>query len=195
MFYNLAQRLFIERGHFMKLRLSLLLGATLLVVGAVAAACGGDDRLTLEEYFERFEAIDVDLDANLEALFEDFPDDGEDDPFSNEENLALLKGIFAGFPANLTDALDALEELNPPSEAEDAHDEVLATGRELVEVYEVGADRVEAVDSVSDIEQIEEEEDPAIQKADERFTAACLDLVGVGVANGIHVVVSCEDEE
>lgn len=50
------------------------------------------------------------------------------DLFSNEENLPLLKNIATEFPVNITDALDQLEELNPPSEAEDAHDEVLAGG-------------------------------------------------------------------
>ena len=180
----------------MKLRLPLLLGAMLLVLGTVAAACDGEGPLTLEDYFERFEAIDVDLDAKFEALYEDFPEEAfEDDvfPTETEENVQLLKGVFAGFPVILTDALDTLEELNPPSEAEDAHDEFLATGRELLEVFEDGADRVEAVESVSAVEQIEEELEPAQQVAFERFDAACLDLVGVGVANGIHVDVSCED--
>lgn len=46
----------------------------LLVLGSIGMACGGDDRLTLEEYFERFEAIDAELDAKLEALFEAFPE-------------------------------------------------------------------------------------------------------------------------
>ncbi len=175
------------------LRLMLPIGVSLLVLGTVAAACDGDDRLTLDEYFERFEAIDADFDAKFEALFEDFPDEEEEELFSNEENLRLLKETVAGFPVILADALDQLEELNPPSEAEDAHDELLARGRELVEVYEGGADRVEAVESVSEAEQIEEELTPAQREAEERFDAACLDLVGVGQANGIHVDVSCED--
>ena len=177
----------------MKLRLSLLLGAMLLVLGTVAVACDGDDRLTLEDYFERFEAIDADVDAKFEALYEDFPDEGEEEFLSSEENLPLFKEIFAGFPVILADALDALDELNPPSEAEDAHDELLARGRELVEVYEDGVDRVEAVESVSEVEQIEEELTPALEEPEKRFDDACLDLVGVGVANGIHVDVSCED--
>jgi hypothetical protein len=165
----------------------------LAVLGTIGAACGGDDRLTLEEYFERWEAIDADVDAKFEALYEDFPDEGEDELFSNEENLQFLKGIFAGFPVILTDALDQLEELNPPSEAEESHEEVLAMGRELVEVYEAGANQMEAVESISEAEPILEELDPAQQEAEDRFDAACLDLVAVGVANGIHVDVSCED--
>jgi hypothetical protein len=177
----------------MKLHLSLLLGATLLVLGTVAAACDGGGRLTLEEYFERFGAIDADVDVRL---FEDFPNEGEEEFFSNEENLPLLKELFAGFPVILTGALDALEALNPPSEAEDAHNEFLATGRELAEVFEDGADRVEAVGSLLDVEQIIEEElEPAQEEAQKRFDDACLGLVGVGEANGIVVDVSCEDEE
>ena len=180
----------------MNLRLSLLLGAILLLLATVAAACGGDDdRLTLEEYFQRFEAIDADVDATFEALFEDFPDEGEEERFSNEENLPFFKDLFAGFPVIVRDALDQLEELNPPSEAEDAHDEFLATGRELVEVFEGGADRVQAVESISEIEQILEEIEPAQDEAQERVDAACLDLVAVGEANGIVVDVTCEDEE
>ncbi len=172
----------------------LFVAAALLALGTIAAACGGDDELSLEEYFQRLEAIDADVDAKFEALFENFPDEGEEELFSNEENLPFLKELFAGFPVILTDALDALEELNPPSEAEDAHDEFLATGRELLEVFEDGADRVEAVESISEVEQIEEELEPAQQEAQERFDDACLDLVGVGEANGIHVDVTCEDE-
>jgi hypothetical protein len=171
----------------------LFVAAALLALGSIAAACGGDDKLTLEEYFEQFQVIDADVDAKFETLYEDFPDEGEEELFSNEENLPLFKEIFAGFPVILTDALDALEELNPPSETEDAHDEFLATGREWLEVLEDGADRVEAVESILEIEQIEEELEPAQGEAQERFDAACLDLVGVGQANGIVVDVSCEE--
>ncbi len=169
----------------------LFIAAALVALGITAAACGGDDKLTLEEYFERFEAIDADVDAKFETLYEDFPDEDDEEFFSNEENLPLLKEIFAGFPILLREALDQVEELNPPSEAEDAHDELLATGREWLELLEDAADRVEAVDSIS---EIEEELEPAVGEAQERFDAACLDVVAVGEANGIVVDVSCEDE-
>ncbi len=36
--------------------------------------------------------------------------------------------------------------------------------------------------------------EPAAGEAQERFHAACLDVVGVGLANGIHVDVTCADE-
>ncbi len=171
-----------------------ILAAVLLALGTIAAACGGGDELTLEEYFQRLKAIDADVDAKFEALFEVFADEGEEDLFSDEENLPLLKALFVGFPVIVRDAVDQVEELNPPSETEDAHEEFLATGREWLEVLEDGADRVEAVESILEIEQIEEELEPAAQEAQERFDAACLDLVGVGEANGIVVDVSCEEE-
>ncbi len=176
----------------MKLRPSLLLGAMLLVLGIIASACDGDDRLTLDEYFERFEAIDADADVKIGALYRVF--EGEEDLFSNEDNLPLLKELVAGFPVILTDALDQGEELNPPSEAEDAHDEFLATGREWVEVLEDGTDRVEAVESILEAEQLVEELEAAAQETQERFDDACLDLVGIAEASGIVVDVSCEDE-
>ncbi len=168
----------------------LFIAAALVALGVTAAACGGDGKLTLEEYFQRFEAIDADVDAKFETLYADFPDEDDEEFFSNEENLPLLKEIFAGFPVLLREALDQVEELNPPSEAEDAHDEFLATGREWLELLEDAVNRVEAVDSIS---EIEEELEPAVGEAQERFDAACLDVVGVGEANGIVVDVSCEE--
>ena len=54
----------------MKLRLRLLLsiGVSALVLGTLAAACDGDDGLTLEEYFQQVEALDDELDERFEAL-------------------------------------------------------------------------------------------------------------------------------
>ena len=45
-----------------------------------------------------------------------------------------------------------------------------------------------------EIEQIEKELEPAQEGAQERFDAACLDLVGFGEANGIVVHFGCADE-
>ncbi len=104
-----------------------IFAAALLALGTIAAACGGGDELTLEEYFQRFEAIDADVDAKFETLYADFPDEGEEEFFSNEEDLPFFKELFSGFPVIVRDALDQAEDLNPPSEAEDAHDELLAT--------------------------------------------------------------------
>ncbi len=169
---------------------SLFIAAALLALGSIAAACGGDDKLTLEEYFEQAQVISDDSDEEFEALYADFPDEDDEEFFSNEENFTFFKELFAGFPVILTDVLDQVEELNPPSEAEDAHDEFLATGREWLEVLEDGADRVEAAESISEVEQILESD---AQEAQERFDDACLALAGIAEDNGIHVDFDCEE--
>ncbi len=171
-----------------------ILAAALLALGVIAAACGGGDELTLEEYFEQAQVISDNSDEEFEALYADFPDEDDEEFFSNEENLPFLKNLFAGFPVIVRDTLDQVEELNPPAEAEEAHDEFLATGREWLELLEDGADRVEAVESISEAGQIEEELEPALGEAQQRFDDACLDLVRVGQANGIHVDRECADE-
>ena len=52
-----------------------------------------DDELTAEEYFQRFDAIDADVDAKLEALLEDFPfPEGDEGSFS-EEDLRVVKDV------------------------------------------------------------------------------------------------------
>ena len=174
-----------------------ILAGALAAFGALAAACGDGDgeSLTLEEYFARFEAIDADVDQQVEALFADFPDVSDEEFFSNEENLPLLKSIFAGFPRILGDALDELDGLDPPSEVEDAHNEFLEAGRGLLAAFESAASDVEDVETIAEAQEIGESADAEVAPAEQRFDEACLALVDVGAANGLVVDVDCEDDE
>ena len=184
-----------ERGHFMKLRLPLLLGATLLVLGIIAAACDGDERLTLEEFFQQGQAIDDDFEERFERLFDDFPDEDDDEFFSNEENLPLYKGTFVQFPVIFGEFFDELETLNPPSEAEDAFDELLTSGREVVEAQEGALIRIEEAESFAEVERITDEFDAENQAVQERYQAACQSLQEIADDNGIVANIDCAEGE
>lgn len=165
--------------------------AALAAFGALAAACGDDnDALTLEEYFQRFAAIDAEVDQQIEALYVDFPGDDETD-----ESVPFFKQLYAGFPRVLSGGLDDLDELNPPSEVEDAHDEFLRAGRLLQAEFESAAADAERLETFAEVIALNDSTDPKVQPFIDDFDAACLALVGVASDNGILTDVTCEDEE
>ena len=173
----------------------LFIAAALLALGTIAAACGGGDELTLEEYFEQAQVISDDADEEFEALYADIPDEDDEEFFSNEENLPVIKDFAARFPVIFRDTLDDVEALDPPAEAEDAHDEFLAAGRDMLALFEGLTSPVEEAESISEAEELFGigEEDPEIEAADQRFTDACLALEGVADDNGIVVDFDCEE--
>jgi len=174
---------------------AILIGILTVTLAGLAAACdgGGGESLTLEEYFARFEEIDQNVDQEIEALFADFPE-SDIDFFANEENLPLVKDLFAGFPRVLGDALDELRDLDPPSEAEDEHDTFLEAGDELLTAFENAAEQVADIDSISEVEAINQSAEAEIGPATDAFDAACLSLVAVGTEAGLTVEVTCDDE-
>ena len=179
----------------MKLRISLLVGATLLVLGIIAAACDGDDELTLEEFFQQGQAIDDDFEERFERVLDDFPDERDDEFFSNEENFPLYKAALAEFPVLFAEFYDELETLNPPSEAENAFDELLTSGRELVELQEELGDRVEGAESLAELDRITVEAEAESQSVGERYQAACQSLQKIADANGIVGNIACAEGE
>ena len=172
-----------------------ILTAALLALGTIAAACGGGDELTLEEYFEQAQVISDDSDEEFEALYADFPDEDDEEFFSNEENLTVVKDFAARFPVVFRDTLNDVEALDPPAEVEDAHDEFLAAGNELLTLFVGLTGPVEEAESVSEAEALFGDEDnPEIEAADQRFTDACLALEGIAEDNGIVVDFECANE-
>ncbi len=173
-----------------------ILTAALLALGTIAAACGGGDELTLEEYFQQAQVISDDSDEEFEALYAEFPEEEDDEEFfSNEENLTVIKEFAARFPVIFRDTLNDVEALDPPAEAEEAHDEFLAAGNELLTLFVGLTGPIEEAESVSEAEVLfGDEDDPEIEAADQRFTDACLALEGIAEDNGIVVDFECADE-
>ena len=174
-----------------------MLAGALAIFAVLAAGCGDDDSnaLTLEEYFSRFEAIDAGVDQEIEALYAEFPDDESDEEFfANEENFELLKGLFTGFPVVVQGLVDDLGDLNPPSEVEDAHTELLDAGRGLLQAFENANAGIDSAETIADLEAINQGAEIEIAPAEQRFDAACLAVVAVAEANDIAIDVSCVDE-
>ena len=78
------------------MRRSVLGIGLVAALAALLAACGGDDALSAEEYFEGLEAVGAQSDAQAEPLFEPFADDAPPDA---ETAAAFLVGYQALFEA------------------------------------------------------------------------------------------------
>ena len=180
------------------MKLGLLLACVVAAITLAVGCSDSSDTLTLEEYFAEFEAIDADIDAQVEEAYAVFPEDEADDDIgaflSDEANLPVFKEFVSSFPRIIGDSVDRMKALEPPSEVEEAHDDLIEAGESAVAAFEEASGVIQAAQTMAEFEPLMNEAEPAIDIAETAFDAACLDLVAAGEANGITVNVTCEDE-
>ncbi len=158
-----------------------------LALGAVAVGCGGATKeLTLEEYFERIEALSDEADERFEPLVEALDQEFE----SEADQIEATRVFFNADIPILRDFVDALDDLDPPTEVEEPHEEAVAGGVELVEFLQDFIDRFSDVESTSELEELLDA--PDLEAASGRFDRACLSLQDIADANGIAVDLDCE---
>lgn len=113
-------------------RTSFLL-ASLLTLGLVA--CGGEDRLSREEFVEQADAICKEGNEELDRLGDELVAEGEQ---PTEEDL---EEFIDQAVANVRGQLDEIEELSPPEDMEADVEELVDTARgELDDLEEAGPD-------------------------------------------------------
>ena len=169
-----------------RLSVFLFVAAVALLVAAFAA-CDGDGGLTLEEYFQQLETLDQDAEAGIEAL--GFPEEFA----SEEERVLAIQDFFAASVPIIANFVDAIDDLDPPTEAEDAHNEAVDAGRDFVIEAEDLTNELADVESSSELEEVFDA--PEYDAASDRFDQACFDLQDIADANSIDVDLTCEDEE
>lgn len=177
----------------MRLGLLARTAASLLAAGVFIGACSSNsDQLTLDEYFTEFEAIDAEIDSELDALFSESPWDEE--AFADEANLEVFKDLAVGFPRIIGNAVDRLKDIDPPSEVEDAHDALIDAGGTLVAAFDEGVDVIDDAETMAELETVMSQVEPKIDGAQAAFDAACLVVTDIARANEIHASISCTDE-
>lgn len=179
--------------------MKLALAAVAIILAALAISCGdGSDTLTLEEYFAEFEAMDADADAQFEEAFAQlFPEDIDEEVFfSDDANLPLVKEVITAFPRITAELLARASDLDPPSEVEEEHDEMIAALEELLAAFEEGVDTLDDAETFVEFDELSDELDTTLlTPAEDRVDQACLDVVAVGDANGFDVsAITCVDE-
>ncbi len=153
--------------------LGLLAALTLLV-----AACGDENILSDEEYFEALEDVGADSDARAEPLFDALGDE----PPDAETALAFL----AGFHALYVEARAAVSTLAAPSDLAAANRAFVDAADAVIVAIEQARVRVEA----GDVASVFAEVGPA---AFDEFRRACAALEQLARDRGFTVELSCAD--
>jgi hypothetical protein len=162
-----------------------LIVTLLLALGTVTGACGGGEKLTLEEYFQQMQAITAEAVEEADALDEQI-DDLEEDDFEG------LRGLFVANTAITSEVFDEMDGMDPPAEVQDAHNEFVAAGGQMVELMEAFGDDLADVESTSELEQAFDRL-VGLEEATVRIDTACLALEEIAADNGIDVDLDCDE--
>jgi len=162
--------------------LALFLFGALLT--ASAAACGGGGAMSLEDYFQELDTIFENRDAGFEDMGEQYPESFSDP----DETRDYLDGAILLLEGVIGDARN----LDPPAEAEDAHNEFLDANDEALEALDTVREGVADAETPDDIDAVVNETDPVVDAAIQHFENACFKLQGVADANNIDVDL-CEE--
>ena len=160
-----------------------LIATLLLTVGALAAACGGEESLTLEEYFQQLEA----LTATAEDRFVEIEEASGaelDAATSEEERFAAIENLFTNTQPIFTTFADGLNDLKPPAVVEELHNEFVDVYDEVVVYFEETLNRFGDLDSIADREGL---------FVGERLDEACTTLQDIADENEIDVDLDCDD--
>ncbi len=178
-----------------RLPVFLFVAALALLVAGFAAACGDGDALTLEQYFQQIDALGNDLDDELNRLNEEFEETVEEAK-TEEEVIDAFRDFLDPQPGLFEDFVGELESIAPPSEVEDAHNEMVAIQAEGLQLLEDLNERAQRVESASDVEEVGAEfDEPAFTAIADQTEQACFGLEAIADANGIDVDLECELEE
>jgi hypothetical protein len=164
----------------------LFVTALLFAVGAIAVACGGEEQLTMEEYFPQLDALAESTNSQLDALDQKYPQAFQDP----DETRAALE------EANtiLNDAFSQLDDMNPPDEVKQAHDEFRASVGERRATLQAISDQLVEVETPAELLQALEPQADELDAANARLEAACLALQGIADDNGIVVDLECPQQ-
>ncbi len=162
--------------------------AIVFAAGIGVSACGGDDdggggdEVTLEEYFERLEAASITFTEESDAAA---------DELGSSEEIDSVKDAIALLPPIVEHFVNDISALNPPEEAQEAHDAAVEAGENFSEAVNGVLDELGDVESIEDLEGVVSTD--ALDEASGAFTAACEDLQTLADENNIEVDLDCGD--
>jgi hypothetical protein len=176
----------------MKRRLTSLFIAALPLGLVIVGACGDSaDTLTLEEYFERLDAVLEAGDGELETLNAQFVET-RDAAQTDEEVQDAFRNFFAGTEQVFQQGISGLESIEPPPTVKEAHDEYVAIEVEALEFFSANVEPAERTSSPDDFLGILEVlQGPAAEEIIERKAEGCLALQAIADDSGITVDLEC----
>lgn len=178
-----------------RLLMTILAGGLALGFAACDDDGGSGGELSLAEYFERL--IDLDdeyeergneLDEGFEDAFDDV-DVGEEGAITDEQRDAMREVIGRGVSL-LNDFADDLDDLNPPAEAEDAHQEYVEATRDFADRFDEIREDLDDVEDAGDFLGLIF----TLAGDAQDFADACTALEEFAADNNIKADLDCEGD-
>ncbi|MDO8614880.1 MAG: hypothetical protein Q7T33_03965 [Dehalococcoidia bacterium] len=171
----------------MKLRFFVLFGVVLLALSLAGACGGGGGELSLQAYFQRLGDISKRVDDRDQELTTNFPN-----AFSDPEQT---RGYYDDFLPTADQALSDIKKLDPPDEAQAAHDEFAAALDDFVKSLKTVREGLDDVESGDDLQTFFDDRSDEISPKSDRFQLACSGLQDLAGQNKIEVDLQCDDED
>lgn len=159
-----------------------MIAAAIIGVAMLGAACSDDDggALTLDAYFEKLQKLDDQFEEDSAAL----------DAAFESQDLDDIKSAVADGTDSTEEFIDDLDALEPPADAQEAHDEAVTAGKEFLVALRDFNDDVQDADSTDALQEIPFD---AIGEASDAFNDACLGLEALAADKDIELDLNCEE--
>ncbi len=178
-----------------------LTAALLLSLGMVGAACGGGDEdgngngngggaLTLEEYFNQMSDLKAENDKQANEVQAHVEEDlaAAESP---EDAIEVFSNLIDDFSDVVSGSRDSLEAIEPPSEVEDLHNEMVAVFRTAADALgDLAAELDEGVE-LTDLQKIGDDLESEFTSLSTQSEVVCRQLQDIADENSIDVDLEC----
>jgi hypothetical protein len=160
------------------------IAAVVLLLGAFTVACDddGDGVVSLDEYFQQLDELDDEFEAASTEL---------DNKIEASEDLDEIRGYMGDQVGAFDDFIGGLEELDPPAETEEPHNDAIEGLKDFRDELST------AVDEAGDAETV----DALFASFDdldftglEQAQTACNELAQIAADNSITVDLNCDED-
>jgi transcription elongation factor GreA-like protein len=167
---------------------------TIVAGSLVLAACGGGDgeeeqeeEISLEDYFQQFDAIEEGMKTESAAL------DEQSEGIIGQDVQATQDYVTAYYDI-VEQGLNDVKALQAPSEVKDAQDEFVAALANMISLWDDLSDRLAAITTSEELQTLlmEIQAETEWVEVSQQFTDACRELQGIADENGIAVTLDCE---
>lgn len=173
----------------MKRRLTSLVIAVLSLGLVIVGACGdSSDTLTLEEYFERLDAVLEAGDGELETVIAQYVETS-DAAQTDEESQDAFRDYFAGTGEVFQQVISGLESIEPPPPVKDAHDEYVTLEVEALDFFSANIEPAQGASTLREI--LDELQGPAAEEIIARRAEGCLALQAIADDSDITIDLGC----
>lgn len=182
----------------------VLMAVSLLAIGSLAAACGGDDDddgdgnggsgTPLESYFAELISLRQTFEAQGEAMEADL-EGGLADTESAEDAIEVFDDFIEDATEAAEDFRDNLDELEAPSEVESLHNELTALFDVALSALEGLASDIANLETPDDIVSVGSDVEAEFTALSTQTEAVCFQLQGVADDNAVDVELDCGSDE